>query len=171
VPRVTDIYAALPSMTGKFELEYEGELKGADQVARELVRAAVSTVFDGYFPNGNLKAITRWFDQGGSLSLSDATSSQAMVEQARQVPDLAESVRPAGIDADASAPLLASGIDFVLEGLCAQKQISRTDHRGYHGTETPRRPQPEPIRAGISLPNLEEEDERGGGRKKRKQYN
>ncbi len=32
VPRVTDVYAALPSMTGKFELEYEGELKGADQV-------------------------------------------------------------------------------------------------------------------------------------------
>jgi magnesium chelatase subunit I len=27
VPRVTDVYAALPSITGKFELEYEGELK------------------------------------------------------------------------------------------------------------------------------------------------
>src|SRR5262249_15714799 len=40
-PRVTDIYAAMPSMTGKFELEYEGELKGADQVARDLIRAAV----------------------------------------------------------------------------------------------------------------------------------
>src|SRR5436309_16000670 len=25
VPRVTDVYAALPSITGKFELEYEGE--------------------------------------------------------------------------------------------------------------------------------------------------
>ena len=42
-PRVIDLYAALPSMTGKFELEYEGELKGADVVARDLVRAAVST--------------------------------------------------------------------------------------------------------------------------------
>ena len=30
VPRVIGLYAALPSMTGKFELEYEGELKGAD---------------------------------------------------------------------------------------------------------------------------------------------
>src|SRR5207248_1874267 len=36
VPRVTDIYAALPSITGKFELEYEGELRGAEQVARDL---------------------------------------------------------------------------------------------------------------------------------------
>ena len=30
VPRVTDLYAALPSITGKFELEYEGELRGAE---------------------------------------------------------------------------------------------------------------------------------------------
>ena len=36
VPRITDVYSALPSMTGKFELEYEGELKGGDQVARDL---------------------------------------------------------------------------------------------------------------------------------------
>ena len=34
MPRVTDIYAALPSITGKIELEYEGELRGAETVAR-----------------------------------------------------------------------------------------------------------------------------------------
>ena len=48
VPRVSDIYASLPSLTGKIELEYEGELKGAEHVARELVRQAVATVFDGH---------------------------------------------------------------------------------------------------------------------------
>ena len=42
VPRICDIYAALPSITGKLELEYEGELKGGDSVARELIRAAVA---------------------------------------------------------------------------------------------------------------------------------
>src|SRR5450631_2604185 len=41
VPRVSDIYAALPAITGKLELEYEGEMKGADQVSRELIRTAV----------------------------------------------------------------------------------------------------------------------------------
>jgi magnesium chelatase subunit I len=30
VPRIADLYAALPSITGKLELEYEGELKGGD---------------------------------------------------------------------------------------------------------------------------------------------
>src|SRR3954470_19085158 len=38
VPRVGDIYAALPAITGKLELEYEGEMKGADYVSRELIR-------------------------------------------------------------------------------------------------------------------------------------
>ena len=37
--RIADIYAALPAITGKFELEYEGELKGADAIAHELIRA------------------------------------------------------------------------------------------------------------------------------------
>jgi magnesium chelatase subunit I len=45
VPRVLDIYSALPSMTGKLELEYEGELKGGDAVARELIRLAVGKVY------------------------------------------------------------------------------------------------------------------------------
>ena len=59
VPRVIDLYAALPSMTGKLELEYEGELKGADQIGRELIRAAVSTVFDGHFPDADTRADRR----------------------------------------------------------------------------------------------------------------
>ena len=43
VPRIADIYAALPAITGKMELEYEGELHGADKIARELIqRAAVA---------------------------------------------------------------------------------------------------------------------------------
>ena len=40
VPRIGDVYAALPSITGKLELEYEGEMRGADTVARELIRTA-----------------------------------------------------------------------------------------------------------------------------------
>src|SRR5258705_5833930 len=42
VPRIGDIYAALPAITGKLELEYEGEMKGADFVGRELIRTAIA---------------------------------------------------------------------------------------------------------------------------------
>ncbi|MBT8338298.1 MAG: sigma 54-interacting transcriptional regulator, partial [Gemmatimonadetes bacterium] len=36
VPRVVDVYAALPAITGKMELEYEGELHGHEKIGREL---------------------------------------------------------------------------------------------------------------------------------------
>src|SRR5262245_59766105 len=61
VPRVTDIFAALPSITGKFELEYEGELRGAEQVARDLIRAAVGTVFTGTFEGVDTRTVVEWF--------------------------------------------------------------------------------------------------------------
>ena len=102
VPRVTDVYAALPSMTGKFELEYEGELKGADQVARDLVRAAVANVFDGYFADADARQVIEWFDLGGSLSLSDTTDAATLVKEASAVQGLVELARRAGVDRNAS---------------------------------------------------------------------
>ena len=49
VPRIADIYAAIPSMTGKMELEYEGEQIGAHRIARDLIKRAAGEVFEGYF--------------------------------------------------------------------------------------------------------------------------
>src|SRR6266403_6076316 len=72
VPRVLDIYAALPSITGKLELEYEGELKGGDNVARELIRMAVGKVYTGCFEGVNVSQIVQWFELGGSLRLDDS---------------------------------------------------------------------------------------------------
>ena len=68
-PRVMDIYAALPSITGKLELEYEGELKGGDAVARELIKTAVGKVYTSYFDGVNVAQIVQWFELGGSLKL------------------------------------------------------------------------------------------------------
>ena len=45
VPRLADIYAALPAITGKIELEYEGELVGGPAIARELIRRASDATF------------------------------------------------------------------------------------------------------------------------------
>ncbi len=144
VPRVTDIYAALPSITGKFEMEYEGELKGAEAVARELVRAAVATVADGYLSHLELRQVIEWFDLGGSLQLADSLGAADVIASAKQVQGLVDLAHSAGVPKKAAAPVLASGIDFVLEGLYAMKKISRSDERGYHATETPvRRPQRE----------------------------
>ena len=76
MPRIIDIYAALPSITGKLELEYEGELKGGDTVARELIRTAVGKIYNEYFEGVNCRQIVQWFDLGGSLKLDEGVDSR-----------------------------------------------------------------------------------------------
>jgi magnesium chelatase subunit I len=166
-PRVIDLYASLPSMTGKFELEYEGELKGADFVARELIRAAVSNVFDGYYPGADVRSVIEWFDLGGTLNLGDGVAAADVVAQARNVQGLIDLAHRAGIAPDAPAPLVAAAIDFVLEGLYSQKKIGRSDDRGYHGTEPVRRPAA-PQRTPMITPDEEDDDL---PRKKKRYYN
>jgi magnesium chelatase subunit I len=98
VPRVTDVYAALPSITGKFELEYEGELRGAEQVARDLIRASVGSVFTGVFDGVDTRTVVEWFDLGGSLPLSDCTSADEVIARrgACRVCSIWRRSRPAG---------------------------------------------------------------------------
>ena len=158
---MTDVYAALPAITGKFELEYEGELRGADHVARDIIRAAVGNVFGGRLAGADLRQVTEWFDLGGSLHLHDALEARELVERTAQVQGLADLASQTGIRADAAAPAVAAAIDFVLEGLYAQKKISRSDEGQYQGAEPPRRParpSPEPV--------PDREIPTGGGKKK-----
>ena len=146
VARVTDVYAALPSITGKFEMEYEGELKGAETVAREIIRAAVANVADAHLAHLETRQVIEWFDLGGTLQLDDMMSASDVLSHAEQVQGLVDLARTSGIPGNAPAPLLASGIDFVLEGLYATKKISRSEDRGYHGSEpAPRRPAREAV--------------------------
>jgi magnesium chelatase subunit I len=139
VPRVTDIYAALPAITGKFELEYEGELRGADNVARDIIRAAVGTVFTGYFANADLRQVSEWFDLGGTLQVDDTLSATELLRRTAQVQGLHELTHHAGIKDPAKPPLTAAAVDFILEGLYAQKKINRSDEWQYQGAEPARR--------------------------------
>lgn len=49
-PRMTDLYAIIPSVTGKIELVYEGEQEGPILIANQLVGAAINSVFLKHFP-------------------------------------------------------------------------------------------------------------------------
>jgi magnesium chelatase subunit I len=156
VPRVTDLYAALPSITGKFELEYEGELRGAEQVARDLIRSAVGNVFVGMFEGVDTRKVIEWFDLGGTLPLADDTPAAALLAATRDVQGLIELAGRAGAAPGDDPALIASAIDFVLEGLHAQKKISRSDEHGYSAVETAaRRPvrREEPMSEEVRIPS------------------
>src|SRR5215475_8006202 len=89
VPRIGDIYAALPSITGKLELEYEGEMRGADTVARELIRTAVAKAYDGHFKDHNMQQVVQWFELGGEIKLADTAGSKEVLEGLGSIQGLA----------------------------------------------------------------------------------
>ena len=162
VARIADIYAALPSITGKFELEYEGELKGADAIAQELIRNAVANVFTARLDALDTARTVEWFERGGTLPLEDTTRAETFLSRADRIAGLVESVRFAGVDDHAPAALRASAVEFVLEGLAATKKIGRSVERGYQASDqpAPRRP----VRR--DEPSLEDMPPVPGGKKK-----
>jgi magnesium chelatase subunit I len=88
------------------------------------------------------------------------------VSEARGVQGLIALAHRAGIAPDAPDGVVASAIDFVLEGLYSQKKIGRSDERGYHGTEPVRRPTPAQ-RTPLMAPDEDDEQPR----KKKRYYN
>lgn len=139
VPRISDIYAALPSMTGKIELEYEGEQVGAARVARDLIKRACGVIFEGFFLGIDFTPTVRWFDEGNKLLLSDTASAKEGVMLLESVPDLIESTLvPLEFGRKESAKLV-SACEFVLEGLYAQNKISRNEEGGFEAVTKAKR--------------------------------
>jgi magnesium chelatase subunit I len=131
VARVSDVYSAVPAMTGKFELEYEGELRGADNIARELIRAAVGKIFTKYYPSANFQPIVQWFESGQELKVPANASSAETIGQLKKIPGLFDHLEALGVQPNADAATKAGAAEFVLEGLWAHKRISRSEERGF----------------------------------------
>ncbi len=164
VPRVLDVYAALPSITGKLELEYEGELKGGDAVARELIRQSVGKIYDKYFEGVNVAPVIKWFDMGGNLKLDDTADSATMVGELSPIQGLMEKVRALGLSENEPDAARASAAEFILEGLYAHRRISRSEERGFGSEEKKREREPKSR-------EVDEPDPRDPRERRRRQYN
>jgi len=131
VPRISDIYAAIPSMTGKMELEYEGEQIGASRIAKDLIKRAAGEIFEGYFVGIDFAQTVQWFEQGNNLRLADTASARECRTLLEAVPELIETaVIPFDFKTSDTAQLVTVS-EFVLEGLYAQNKISRNEEGGY----------------------------------------
>ena len=131
VPRISDIYAAIPSMTGKMELEYEGEQIGAKRIARELIKRAAGEIFNGYFVGIDFTRTVQWFDEGNNLRLADTASAAECNRLLDAVPELTDMVLiPFDFKKSDQAQLVAA-CELVLEGLYAENKISRNEEGGY----------------------------------------
>ncbi len=134
VPRIADIYAALPAITGKIELEYEGELIGGHNIARELVRRASDATYQERAGGMNTDDIVMWFDVGGALQVTDEVPVEAVVEGFGSVPGLMQVVSGSGLAPMDDLPVVAAACELVLESLVARRKISRSD-AGIYGRQ------------------------------------
>ena len=152
VPRIADIYAALPAITGKIELEYEGELIGGHTIAKELIRRAADATFRERAGNVNTDDVVMWFDGGGALQVSDDVSVDAVVRGFDSVPGLLDIVYEAGLASEDDPAVVAGACELVLESLVARKKISRSDagQYGRAAQEPRRRPNQDLFGGGMS---------------------
>ena len=145
LPRVGDLYAALPGITGKLELEYEGEMRGADTVVREVVRAAIGKVFDKYFADTNTQQIEQWFNLGGTTKIEDAKSAAQTLEELSEIQGLFEKLSPLGVGDSDSPEHLVAASEFLLEGMCSHRRLSRSEERTFSAQKKPQPPKQERV--------------------------
>ena len=131
VPRISDIHAALPSITGKLELEYEGEQQGAERVASDLIKTAVGHTFEAYFSHIDCSKVITYFSDGGTLKIGETDSADLCLKSFRVVPGLVETAALSGLASASDHDLLVGVCELVLEGLHSQKKIGRSNELGY----------------------------------------
>ncbi len=139
VLKVSDVYAAVPSITGKLELEYEGELQGGEVIAKELIRQAAGETLRARAGGYDLEPIVGWFDAGGALQVSPDERTEACLKGFRVVPGLVQAATDTGLAGGEERGHLVAACELILEGLVAQKRISRTEELGYTRARPERR--------------------------------
>jgi magnesium chelatase subunit I len=132
--RVADFISAVPAITGKVELVYEGEQEGAGIVAEKLMGKAIRTLFLNYFPDPDkskklknrpspYKTIQEWFGNGNTLDiLHDAhvNDYRTALDKVPGLRDIVKELHPKE-DADTTYFLM----EFLLHGLAEHSLISR----------------------------------------------
>jgi len=142
VARVADVYAALPAITGKLELEYEGELKGAEVIARELIRTAIGRVFSKYFGEVSFQPVIQWFEAGGDLKIPDDVSTSHRFQQLNRVQGLMEHTAKLGVTNRKDEAAAAAAAEMILEGLWAHRRVGRSEERGFYAEKPQRAAEP-----------------------------
>ncbi len=128
VPRLSDLHSVLASTAGKIELEYVGEDKREEDLIDRLINRAVLKVWDKYLQIDALTRVAEHFAAGWGVEVSDQMRSEEYLEGIRQIPGLREGVALLGTFE--SPGLMATAIEFVLEGLHLHQKLNKEREGG-----------------------------------------
>ena len=127
VPRISDLPAIIPSSAGKLEMETWEE--GDDQsVLEKIVKTAVLNVFRRHFEAGQFAELIQRFDAGLTVEVSEGQRSEKYAGMLRELPGVEKALTSLGLEKRPAA--LASGVEFVLEGLHLSKRLNKTQLDG-----------------------------------------
>ncbi len=131
--RFGDLMGAIPAITGKVELVYEGEQEGADEVAKTLIGDATKSLFDDYFPKieklqkeddkDPYENVLAWFFEQNGFELEDDLSEKeykAQLDAITPLDDLIETYQAEVAENDRYFLK-----EFILWGLVENKKLSK----------------------------------------------
>ncbi|MEK6756242.1 MAG: magnesium chelatase [Bacteroidota bacterium] len=144
VPRICDLPYALPGMTGKVELVFEGEQEGPVKVSKALIGKAVREVFKRHFPDplqrrtkqqgesrqqddSEYGKIIAWFEAGNKVEIADDMPIDRYIAELDKVKGLRELTKKHMKLSDSNKYELASAMEFVLDGLHQSSRIAKDE--------------------------------------------
>jgi magnesium chelatase subunit I len=122
VPRISDLPYVIPTITGKVEFETVEDGK-EEQIIEKLIQGAVVAVFNRYFNVVDLEEVVTRFKAGVNADVGDTMAPKKYVELMRNIEGLAPAV--AKLNTGENSALVASAIEFVLEGLHLNKRLNK----------------------------------------------
>lgn len=131
--RITDFLGVLPSITGKIELVYEGELEGPAKVAHILLGKAIKTMIVNYLPDPEkskkskeknpYQEIIEWFADGNQFDMIDNLTNKEYKEKLKSIPGLEKIVNSKLSKADENTKLFL--MEMTLHALAEYSLISK----------------------------------------------
>ncbi|MFI5200110.1 MAG: magnesium chelatase, partial [Candidatus Limnocylindrales bacterium] len=139
-PRISDLGAVVASTAGKIELETAGDESPEDRIVERLITKAVYATFNRLVGIDELEPLVEAFENGLTLDTGDQVRSNEYVRWVGEVPGLADAVQRTGVLAttsdagrptrtslgpQAEAALVASAVEFLLEGLHLARRLNK----------------------------------------------
>ena len=122
VPRISDLLYLAPSTMGKLELETVEEER-SEQIMEELVKNAVATVFARHCDTKDLETLLAQFKEGVQVSITEFMPSRSYTRLIKRIDGFSECLDK--LDCKNGQATIASGVEFVLEGLHVHRKLNK----------------------------------------------
>jgi magnesium chelatase subunit I len=126
-PRISDLPAVVASTAGKIELETLGDETREDKVIEKLVQRAIVNVFNRHFALSELVPLVERFEEGTEAEVGEGVASGNHERLVSEISELRRAV--SRLDVGESPAGVASGVEFVLEGLHLNRRLNK-ERRG-----------------------------------------